>query len=229
MTVAVRRRLRATEPSLDTNRKDSNMHWIDPDSLPEVAGTLERFVLNHHGEVDGFVMKDEQDAILVHTPPHMEGELTRHLKPGETVRVRGVRPRGARLLAAVAVITTEGREIVDEGPDHDRKHPKVKHEPMSVQDRVALSLFGPKGELRGALLSDGTVLRIGPKEAEHVAALLAPGAKLAARGDGLKTKHGRVIHALEIGANPDKLRPVKNPRPKDKKPRHGHDEDAHAG
>jgi hypothetical protein len=47
-----------------------NMHWIDPASLPEVAGTVERFVLNPHGEVDGFVMKDQkQSLILVHTPP----------------------------------------------------------------------------------------------------------------------------------------------------------------
>ena len=201
------------------------MHWIDPDSLPEIAGTIERFVLNPHGEVDGFVMKDKQVAILVHTPPHMDGELTRHIKPGDKVRVRGVRPRGAKLLAAVSVTTADGREIVDKGPDHDRKHPKVKHEPMSVQDRVELSLFGPKGELRGALLSDGTVLRIGPKEAEHVADLLAPGAKLAARGEGLTTKHGRVINALEIGPDPDKLKPVKK---KDKKPKPGHGEDAHA-
>jgi len=202
------------------------MHWIDPDCLPEVAGTIERFVLNPHGEVDGFVMMDKQAAILVHTPPHMEGELTRHLTRGDKVRVRGVRPRGAELLAAVAVTTADGREIVDEGPDHDRKHPKVRHEAMSVQDRVEMSLFGPKGELRGALLSDGTVLRIGPKEAEQFAALLAPGAKLAARGDGLTTKHGRVIHALEIGPDSDRLKPVK--KPKDKKPKHGHDEDAHA-
>ena len=202
------------------------MHLIDPDCLPEVAGTIERFVLNPHGEVDGFVMKDKQAAILVHTPPHMEGELTRHLTRGDKVRVRGVRPRGAELLAAVAVTTADGREIVDEGPDHDRKHPKVRHEAMSVQDRVEMSLFGPKGELRGALLSDGTVLRIGPKEAEQFAALLAPGAKLAARGDGLTTKHGRVIHALEIGPDSDRLKPVK--RPKDKKPKHGHNEDAHA-
>ena len=201
------------------------MHWIDPDGLPEVAGVLERFVLNPHGEVDGFVMKDKQASILVHTPPHMEGELTRHLARGDKVRVRGVRPRGAKLLAAVSVTTADGREIVDEGPDHDRKHPKVNHEPMSVQDLVELSLFGPKGELRGALLADGTVLRVGPKEAEQFAILLAPGAKLAARGDGLTTKHGRVNNVLEIGPDPHKLKPVK--RPKDKKPKHGHD-DAHA-
>lgn len=34
------------------------MHWIDPESLPEIAGTLERFIINTHGEVDGFVMRD---------------------------------------------------------------------------------------------------------------------------------------------------------------------------
>jgi hypothetical protein len=202
------------------------MHWIDPDSLPEVAGIFERFVLNPHGEVDGFVMKDKQAAVLVHTPPHMEDQLTRHLSAVDKVRVRGVRPRGAELLAAVAVTTATGRQIIDEGPDHDRKHPKVKHEPMTADGTVQMSLFGPKGELRGALLSNGTVLRIGPKEAEHFAALLAPGAKLAARGDGLQTRHGRVIHALEIGPDPERLKPLK--KPKGKKPKHGPDEDAHA-
>ncbi|MGT2440243.1 hypothetical protein ACU4GH_35830 [Bradyrhizobium betae] len=202
------------------------MHWIDPDSLPEVAGTFERFVLNPHGEVDGFVMQDKKARILVHAPPHMEKELTRHLKQGDKVRVRGVRPRGAELLAAVSVTTAGGREIVDNGPDHDREHPKVKHTPMSAKGEVELSLFGPRGELRGALLSDGTVLRVGPKEAEHVAALLAPGAQLAARGDGLQTRHGRVIHVEEIGSHEDRLKRVR--KPKDKKPKHGHREDARA-
>ncbi|MDN3277554.1 hypothetical protein QWJ07_25035 [Frankia sp. RB7] len=204
------------------------MHWIDPDSLPEVAGIFERFVLNPHGEVDGFVMKDKQAAVLVHTPPHMEDQLTRYLSVGDKVRVRGVRPRGAELLAAVAVTTATGRQIIDEGPDHDRKHPKVKHQPMAADGTVQMSLFGPKGELRGALLSDGTVLRVGPKEAEHFAALLAPGAKLAARGDGLQTRYGRVIHALEIGPDPERLKPLKKPKPKDKKSKHDRDEDARA-
>ncbi len=98
------------------------MHWIDPASLPEVAGTLERFVLNPHGEVDGFVMNGQtQTPILVHTPPHMEGELTRNTEAGDKLRVRGVRPRGADVLAAVAVTEESGRQIIDKGPDHDRK------------------------------------------------------------------------------------------------------------
>ena len=33
---------------------------------------------------------------------------------------------------------------------------------MTAEGIVRLSLFGPKGELRGALLADGTSVRIGP-------------------------------------------------------------------
>lgn len=204
------------------------MHWINPDSLPEVAGTFERFVLNPHGEVDGFVMTGKNAAILVHTPPHLDGELTSHLAPGDSVGVRGVRPRGAELLAAVAVTTASGRQITDQGPDHGRKPPKVKHEPMTADGIVQMSLFGPKGELRGALLSDGTVLRVGSKEAEQVAALLAPGAKLAARGDGLQTRHGRVIHALELGPDAARLKPMRKPKPKEKNKEPKHEDDARA-
>ena len=84
-------------------------------------------------------------------------------------------------------------------------------------------MFGPKGELRGALLADGTVIRVGPKEAEQAAGLLAPNTRIAVTGDGIETKHGRVVHAKEIGTNRDDLRPIKVARPKpehEAKPRH---------
>jgi hypothetical protein len=189
------------------------MHWIDPDSLPEVSGTIERFVLNPHGEVDGFVMTREDATILVHTPPHLEAELTRHIKSGDRVGVHGVRPRHTDLLAAVAVTAKDGRRIVDNGPDHDREHPKPDHRKMEAEGSVRLSLFGPKGELRGALLTDGTVVRIGPKEAEEIADLLAPDVTLAVRGDGVETPFGRVIHASEAGKKLTALKAVKYGKP----------------
>jgi hypothetical protein len=209
------------------------MHWIDPNCLPETKGTIERFILNPHGEIDGFVMTNEaQASVLVHTPPHMEAELIRELKAGDIVSVRGVRPRKADLIAAVAVATSSGAEIVDRGPDHDREHPKLEKAKMSADGTVRMSLFGPKGELRGALLTDGTVIRIGPKAAEAVAALLAPNAQIAVKGDGFATQHGRVVHAKEIGSRSDDLRPIEEAKPKPKHgPKHetkrGHDHAAH--
>ena len=189
------------------------MHWIDPSSLPAVTGILERFVLNPHGEVDGFVMRTGDKDVLVHTPPHMEAELTRHIKAGDPVDVRAVKPRGADVLAAVAVTGANGREIVDHGPDEEREHPKHDHHTMDAEGTVRLSLFGPKGELRGALLTDDTVVRIGPKEATDMAELLAPKATLAVRGDGIDTRFGRVIHAREAGASLNSLAPLKHAKP----------------
>jgi hypothetical protein len=200
------------------------MHWIDPDCLPEVKGTVERFLLNPHGEIDGFVMNGETQApVLVHTPPHMEAELIRQVKAGDMVGVRGVRPRKGNLIAAIAVISTNGASIVDQGPGHDHKHPKLEKRKMSAEGTVRLPLFGPKGELRGALLADGTTIRIGPKEAEQVAGLLAPATRIVVRGEGVETKHGRVVDAKEIGTSSHDLRPIKEAKPKPK-----HDRATHA-
>jgi hypothetical protein len=202
------------------------MHWIDPESLPEIAGTVERFIINTHGEVDGFVILDPAGTpILVHTPPHMGDELTSEVKIGAKVGVRGVRPRGAHLIAAVAVTAENARQVIDRGPEHDRKHPKRDHCKMEAKGRVRLSLFGPKGDLRGALLADGTILRVGPKEGKEVAGLLAPDATVAATGEGIETKHGRAIEVKALGSDLDSLRPVRKPRPEhdQPKPKHNHE------
>ena len=50
------------------------MHWIDPDHLPEVGGTVELFLMNKHGEADGFLMTDGRE---VHVPPHLSLRLLR--------------------------------------------------------------------------------------------------------------------------------------------------------
>lgn len=34
------------------------MHWIDPESLPEISGVLDRITVNPDGEPDGFVLAD---------------------------------------------------------------------------------------------------------------------------------------------------------------------------
>jgi hypothetical protein len=210
------------------------MHWVDPDCLPAISGTMERFIVNPHGEVDGLVvMRDDGALMLVHTPPHLETDITAALTAGHRVSVRGIRPRGADLVAAVALTAEDGRTIVDEGPDRDRKDERrersePKRKLMEAAGAVRLSLFGPKGELRGALLADGIAVRVDPKAAKHCAALLRPGAALAARGDGLLTAYGRVIPAKEIGSDLSHLHPVKPPK-RDEKKDHGkkHKPDKH--
>ncbi|WP_244830508.1 hypothetical protein [Caballeronia sp. TF1N1] len=176
------------------------MHWIDPDSLPETRGTVTRFLLNPHGELDGFVL-GARHARQVHFPPHLSRQIARQIAVGDEVDVRGVKPRGADMIAAVALVTKTGKVILDEGPHRDGKpheKPHVEREPIDASGEVVLSLFGPKGELRGALLDDGTSLRMPPHAAAELVAYLTPGAHVQAWGHGVKNRHGCTIEVDEI-------------------------------
>jgi hypothetical protein len=174
------------------------MHWIDPECLPETRGTVTHFLLNPHGELDGFILgKDKQ----VHFPPHMSSQVAKLISVGDKVRVRGVKPRNADIVAAVQLTSATGVTILDEGPDHGaEKHQKSRAEkrPMECIGEVRLSLFGPKGELRGALLTDGSSIRMPPHAAEELSGYLAPGAHIQVWGHGVKNRHGKTIEVDDI-------------------------------
>jgi hypothetical protein len=195
--------------------KENIMHWLDPDYLPITTGVIERFTINLNGDVDGLLLADET---LVHTPPHLSDQLTAAVRPGDAVRVRGVKPRGADLIAAVSVERLGGLIVIDDGPEaleddgRSEKRAGTKRVPMNVSGTVRLTLFAPKGQIRGALLHDGTMLRLGHTEANRYANQLRPGSQISARGEGLETEYGRVIEVQEIGRPDGGLEPVKKPK-----------------
>jgi hypothetical protein len=195
------------------------MHWIDPKSLPSTRGAVAQFVMNRDGELDGLVLATESGAPqLVHFPPHLGADVEAPIKVGDQVTVHGVRPRGAEVIAAVSLITADHHQIIDEGPDapYPKSEPSpegaVSHD-MKVNGTVRLSLFGPKGELRGAILEDGIVIRIGKKEAEAFAHLLKPGATIAARGTAIICPLCAMLDAQDLGADDLSLQPVKRHKP----------------
>jgi hypothetical protein len=193
------------------------MHWIDPDHLPEITGTVDQFLVNKHGEADGFLLTDGEE---VHVPPHLSSRLLRDVRPGSKVRVRGVRPRGVQMVAAVAIDTAKGR-ILDQGPDvreDDEAFERAKHAPMSAQGIVKQAIHGPKGETRGAVLEDGRIIRLPPHEAKRFSDLLKKGARISVSGDGATTSFGTVVEAHEIGASAQTSKPIET-----KKPKHGPD------
>jgi hypothetical protein len=206
------------------------MHWIDPQSLSPIEGTVAQFVMNRDGELDGLLLtRGNGVPQLVHFPPHMAGNVEAAIKVGDHLIVRGVRPRGADVIAAVSLSTADGQQIIDDGPDA----PRTTCKPLSgdalshhkgVSGIVRLSLIGPTGELRGAILEDGTVIRIGKKEAVAFTDLLRPGAAIAARGTAIATALGTMLDAHEIGVDKHSLQPVKGYKPakpkKEKKPKH---------
>lgn len=171
------------------------MHWIDPTCLPETHGKVTHFLLNPHGALDGIVLDGK---LQVHFPPHMSKSMAKHIALGDQIRVRGVKPRDADVIAAVMLTSQRGVEIIDEGPQHHEHPAKLEGKPMDVQGEVVLSLYGPKGELRGALLDDGTSLRMPPHAAAELADYLTPGAHVQAWGPGVKNKFGRTVDVHDI-------------------------------
>jgi hypothetical protein len=197
---------------------DSEMYWIDPKFLPQINAVFERFIVNRHGCIDGLVVSHDHESSLIHVPPHLHEQIERAVRPDDMIKVRGVRLRGVNAIAAIAIATADHTEIVDHGPDHaDRS--KLEELADEVEENadlhgvVRLSLFGPKGELRGALLTDGTVVRVAPEEAKHFAHLLAAGASLAVRGKRRLTKYCAVVTAAEMGGNASELKPIKKAKP----------------
>ncbi len=193
------------------------MHWIDPGYLPETKGVVDRFLINSHGDADGLLLKDGKE---VHFPPHMSTAVLAAVKPGDAIKVRGVRPRGVDMVAAVSMQAGDAPAVVDNGPPkkegpqngHDHrgeKHTKPElHKHTDVQGVVAHVLHGPKGEKRGALLEDGIIVRMPWQAAESLHDNHAPGRELAARGMELTSDLGTVLDAHEIGVSLSALHPV---------------------
>jgi hypothetical protein len=173
------------------------MHWIDPNYLPETMGTIDQFLINSDGEVDGLLLLDGTE---VNVAPHLSSALLGAVHLGCAVRIRGVRPRGTDMISAIAIDTPKGR-ILDEGPRGHEAQPAPKiidRGFTTVRGVVKRPIHGATGEVRGAVLKDGRILRLQSHEADCLTEILQKGAHIAATGDGVKTSLGTVIQVSEI-------------------------------
>lgn len=198
----------------------------DPQQLPVQRGQVQQFTLTPRGDIDGFILTDGTE---VKTPPHLSTEIAYSIKPGDTVTIHGLHAAALPLVQAVS-ITDEatGRTVIDNGPPGPGRGPRAgPPAPGSalneVQGRVRMALHGPRGDVNGALLEDGTVLRLPPPEAERFATLLQPGRTIVATGTELASPVGKMLEVRQIGASPDQLNQVEapGPGPRGKKGRRG--------
>jgi hypothetical protein len=190
----------------------------DLQQLPATRGTVSRYTLTPRGDVDGLILADGTE---VHFPPHLSTQLVYAIKSGDAVTVRGLKALNAPLIAAIAITNdATGNTVVDSGPGAGPgPGPRGARQAMSLQSRVQMSLHGPRGELNGAMLEDGTILRLPPPEAERLAALLTPGQTIVIQGDGLTTAMGRVVEVQAIGRSQTELTFVQRPGPPPRGPR----------
>lgn len=184
-----------------------------------IGGTVTRFTLTPRGDLDGLILGD---GTQVHVPPHLSAELAAAVKPGDAATVSGARsPTGALFIAASVTDTASNQTVVDRGPPAPGLIPPPPPpgvpvpgaQNTMVQGRVQRLLRGPAGDVDGALLDDGTVLRMPPHVAYQFATLLAPGQIVAAQGWGLNTAYGRVIDVQSVGRSLGQSREPFAPQP----------------
>lgn len=179
----------------------------DSSQLPESRGTVKQYTLTPRGDVDGVVLTDGTEVKL---PPHLSAQTVFAIHPGDEVSVRGLRARALPLVDAASITNVAtGKRVVDNGPP-DR--PDVNGEQV-ISGRIAVQLHGKRGEVNGALLDDGTTLRLPPREAERMQDWLRQGQTVSARGDVLDTALGKVVDVRAIGASPEQMTELRGPRP----------------
>jgi hypothetical protein len=188
----------------------------DPAQLPSFTGRVQQFSLTPRGEIDGVILSDGTE---VKTPPHLSTSMAYSIKPGDTVTIHGLRAAAIPLIQAVSISDrTSGRTIVDDdsgrGPGRGPPGPNASEARLSeVQGSIRMSLHGPRGEINGVLLTDGTVLRLPPEAAVDFASLLQPGRTVFAQGDQVSNAIGTVLDVREIGTSREQLNPIAPPPP----------------
>lgn len=183
-----------------------------------VEGTVVQYLMNHHGDVDGLLLSD---GTQVHLPPHMAKDLVALVKPNDPVNVQGYRNVGGPVMEAPIITNTEtGQSLVEREPsplDGPIMPPSVRD--LFLTERHAEGivrnlLYGPRGEVNGAVLEDHTIVRIPPHVAYQLAKLLQLGQSISAIGYGTENEYGRVIEATAIGSSGTTMMPISDPIPR---------------
>jgi hypothetical protein len=197
----------------------------DPQQFPAWRGQVRQFTLTPRGDIDGLILADGTE---VKTPPHLSTQIAYVIKPGDTVTIHGLHAAALPLVQAVSITDeASGRTVIDNGPPGPGRGPAAPPLPAGaeagagaplpglteVRGRVRMDLHGPRGEVNGVLLDDGTILRLPPPEAYRLASLLEPGQPVVAEGTELVTAMGRVMEVRQIGTSREQLSLVEAPPP----------------
>jgi hypothetical protein len=203
----------------------------DASQLPSIQGKVAQYDLTPRGDVDGLILEDGTE---VHFPPHLGTEIVAVVKPGDAVTVHGLKARALPLVQAMSVTAdASGKTVQDTGPaggppgepmggprgpgPHHGRPPGPAMmgggQPMTAQGTVKTQLHGPRGELNGVLLNDGTIVKLPPPEATRLADQIKTGQTVYVQGDGFKNNLGTIVLARGIGPSADKLTEIKMPMP----------------
>jgi hypothetical protein len=178
----------------------------DPAQLPEIKGKVAQYTLTPRGDVDGLILNDGTE---VHFPPNASTELVFAVHPGDVVTIHGLKAKAVAMVAA-ASITNDGTGTTVTAQFGRGMH-RDSEQSMQASGTVKLVLHGPRGDANGALLNDGTEVRMPPHEADKLGDALAAGKPLFVKGNGISSPLGKVILARQVGPDESHLTEVAAP------------------
>lgn len=167
---------------------------FDLASLPRFSGKIERLLPGTQGDAVGALLTDGTE---VEMPPGLAAQ-DHHLRAGGTLVVKGLAAPSLHLVRAFALngkadlCASPMPELVTSAP------------PASAEGRIVRLLHDGDGALNGAVLNNGTVLRVPASGART--SFLTLGAPIYADGYGYQTAFGKLVVARRLG--PDRLQAV---------------------
>jgi hypothetical protein len=157
-----------------------------------VSGRIQEFTTAPRGEVDGATLSD---GTLLHWPPHVGERVTEMVKKGDRVEATGqteTGPRGdthfevssitnMRTDASLDVATIGPPALPLRGGPRSRPGREVG-ESRSVRGLIERFTTAPRGEVDGAVLSEGSVIHWPPHLQERFTSALKQGDEVNATG-----------------------------------------------
>jgi hypothetical protein len=186
-----------------------------PDAGTVATGRVQQWLINPNGDADGLLLADGTQVAF---PPHLSAAVMQVLKPGDTVQVSGWRAPGVPVVRMQS-LSANGRSVADQPPAPGMAPPtpltpptsRALREPgalsaMSASGRIERLLYTDRGDVRGVLLADKTIVRFPPHIGAAYGAQLQPGAQLHARGWGTRGAQGTALEATSLGPTADTVR-----------------------
>lgn len=184
--------------------------WFDPTQLPSFSGVVERYLINPEGKTDRLLFREGPQILF---PDHVADDMQATVPTGRSIVVYGIRARRAAAITMLAWAPDNDAPVrfVDR-PSWTFPEFRAADEQLEVEGDVRTPLLSPQGDPIGAILGDGTVVRVPIDVAAALGDRLAAGRHIAAAGRGATVEgKGRALDADRIGESRDKLEPL--PRP----------------
>ncbi|MGJ7557777.1 hypothetical protein ACSFBI_27620 [Variovorax sp. RB3P1] len=181
---------------------------IAPEAGTVATGRVQQWLINPNGEADGLLLADGTQVAFA---PHLSAAVMQMLKPGDTVQVSGWRAPNVPVVRMQS-LAANGRSLTDQPPAPGMAPPPPR-EPgalsaLSASGRIERLLYTDRGDVRGVVLADKTIVRFPPHIGAAYGAQLQPGAQLHARGWGTRGAQGTALEATSLGATADTVREV---------------------